>query len=102
MIRAALLLLTGLLTLAAAPEPMLPIPPIPPTHPPTDTAAPVPDDDMRAPVTVADATTQVKLQLYRVHRYDGSRGFLPGSRYESTEDRRPIQTPGLSVSVPLR
>lgn len=99
--RTAFLLLAGLLTLAAAPETNLPIPPMPPPHPPTDTAAPVPDDNAHAPVTVADGDPQVRLELYRLHRYDGSQGFLPGSRYESTEDRRPIQTPGLSVSVPL-
>ncbi len=97
----ALLFLAVLLTAAAAPETLLPVPPIPPSQPPTDMAAPVPDDDLRPPVTVAEGDPQFKLQVYRVHRYDGSQGFLPGSRYESTEDRKPIQTPGISVSVPL-
>ena len=29
-------------------------------------------------------------------------GFAPGSRYQTTEDRKPIQTPGFSISVPLK
>lgn len=90
----------GLLALAAAPLP-LPVPPVPPAKPPTDTAAPVPDIAQRAPLAIANEDTQVRLRLYRARRYDGSRGFLPGSRYESSEDRKPIQTPGFSVTVPL-
>lgn len=100
--RTAFLLLALLATMAASPEPILPVPPVPPPRPPNDTAAPVPDDDMRAPVSAADNDAKVKLELYRLRRYDGSRGFLPGSRYETSEERKAIQTPGLSVSVPLR
>jgi hypothetical protein len=44
----------------------------------------------------------VAVRMYRSKAPDPSRGFAPGSRYESTEDRNPIQTPGFSVSVPLR
>jgi hypothetical protein len=95
--------LAGLLTIAAAPAPddSLPTPPIPPAQGPADIAAPVPDSDARGPMTFASDEARFKLQLYRVRRPDGSVGFLPGSRYESTEDRKAIQTPGISVSVPL-
>jgi hypothetical protein len=95
------LLLAGLLTLAAAPDTGLPVPPVPPSVPPTDTAAPRPDDSLRAPVVLADQDPLVRLQLFRMQRHDSSQGFLPGSRYESTEDRKAIQTPGLTVTVPL-
>lgn len=113
MTRAALALLAALATLAASPDqgrpaalPVassigLPEPPMPPMHPPTDMLAPVPDDNLRAPLVVAGDDAQVKLRLFRMQRYDYSRGFLPGSRYESSEDRKTIQTPGLSLSVPL-
>ena len=45
---------------------------------------------------------QVKLRLYRLRRPDGSMGFLPGSRFETSEERKAIQTPGISLSVPLQ
>jgi len=99
--RTSLLLLAGLAAMAAAPAPNLPVPPIPPTHPPTDVAAPVPDTDVHAPIVVASEDPRVQIRNFRVNRFDQSRGFLPGSRYESSEERKGIQTPGLSVTVPL-
>jgi hypothetical protein len=90
-----------LLALAAAAPHTIPLPPIPPATPPSDTAAPVPDVDLHAPIAVATEETRLRLRLFRMQRYDASRGFLPGSRYESSEDRKPIQTPGFIVSVPL-
>lgn len=113
MTRAVLALLAALATLAASPEPGregaapaglpigLPVPPIPPLHAPTDELAPIPDDNLRAPLVVAGDDAQVKLRLFRIQRYDSSRGFPPGSHYESKEDRKAFQTPGLSLSVPL-
>lgn len=93
--------LAGFLTVAAAPDNDLPVPPIPPTQGPADIAAPVPDSDARGPLTLASEEARFKLQLYRVRRPDGSVGFLPGSRYETTEERKAIQTPGISFIVPL-
>jgi hypothetical protein len=29
-------------------------------------------------------------------------GYAPGSQYETSEEKRSIQTPGLTVQVPLR
>jgi hypothetical protein len=81
----------------------LPVPPIPPEHPPAADGAPVPDINARAPVTVvAEQGPSVDVRLYRAKTFDTSMGFAPGSRYQSSEDRKPIQTPGFSVTVPLK
>jgi hypothetical protein len=79
----------------------LPTPPIPPEHPPGDEIAPMPNVDARAPVVVASDAPSIDVRLYRNRPYDPSLGFAPGSRYQNNEDRKPIQTPGLSISVPL-
>ena len=80
----------------------LPVPPTPPPHPPVDEIAPVPNFDARAPIAPVSEKTTVDVRLYRARTYDPSVGFVPGSRYQTNEDRKPIQTPGFSVSVPLR
>jgi hypothetical protein len=80
----------------------LPVPPIPPGHPPMAEAAPVPDVNAEAPVSPVSEKVSVDVRLYRVNLYDPSLGFAPGSRYQSTEDRKAIQTPGFTVNVPLR
>jgi hypothetical protein len=80
----------------------LPVPPIPPEHPPLADIAPVPNPDARAPVPLASDEPNVDVRLYRARAYDPSVGFTPGSRYQTSEDRKPIQTPGLSISLPLK
>jgi hypothetical protein len=95
-------MMIGLATLSAGPSPDIPIPPVPPTRPPTGESAPTPNDGVRPPVVVANGDPQFQLRLFRSRQYDWSQGFLPGSRYESTEDRKAIQTPGLSITVPLQ
>lgn len=80
----------------------VPTPPIPPENPRVGEAAPVPDVDAAAPVSPASEKTSVFVKLYRNRTYDPSVGFVPGSRYQTSEDRKPIQTPGFSVSVPLK
>ncbi len=80
----------------------LPVPPIPPDIPPLADAAPVPNIDAQAPVTLTPDQPSVNVRLYRAKTYDPSAGFVPGSRYQSTEDRKPIQTPGFSINVPLK
>jgi hypothetical protein len=79
----------------------LPVPPAPPDHPPLADAAPVPNVYAEAPVAPAPAKTSVNVKLYRVDIYDPGVAFVPGSRYQTSEDRKPIQTPGLAISVPL-
>jgi hypothetical protein len=96
----ALALLIGIGSAAMAED--LPVPPIPPSIPPIADAAPVPNPDAAAPVTASSDEPSVNVRLYRVRMYDPSVGFVPGSHYQSTEDRKPIQTPGFSISVPLK
>jgi hypothetical protein len=96
----ALTLLMGIGSAAIAED--LPVPPIPPNIAPIADAAPVPNPDAEAPVTPSSDEPSVNVRLYRVRMYDPSAGFVPGSRYQSSEDRKPIQTPGLSISVPLK
>jgi hypothetical protein len=79
-----------------------PVPPIPPEHPPVAETAPVPNADARAPIAPQSASPTVDLRLYRARPYDPGLGFAPGSRYQTSEDRKPIQTPGLSINVPLQ
>jgi hypothetical protein len=80
----------------------LPVPPVPPSIPPIADAAPVPNPDAAEPATPTSDAPSVNVRMYRARTYDPSVGFVPGSRYESSEDRKPIQTPGLSISVPLK
>ena len=80
----------------------LPIPPIPPQHPVLGDNAPIPDIDAREPAMPVSNAPTVDVRFFRVKRYDPSQGFAPGSRYQSSEDRKAIQTPGLTVSVPLQ
>ena len=79
-----------------------PVPPVPPEHPPAAETAPVPDADARAPLVPPSASPSFDVKLYRARPYDPGFGFAPGSRYQTSEDRKPIQTPGLSISVPLQ
>ena len=102
----ALLTLMPLLTqpLCALPAiaDQLPRPPVPPPHSLTADQAPVPDVTAQDPVRPPPQQTSVDVRLYRAQLYDPSMGFAPGSRYQSNEDRKPIQTPGFSVTVPLK
>jgi hypothetical protein len=89
-------------TAAASPLRPLPVPPIPPANPPTDQTAPMPDRDIRAPSEPSTEGARVDLRDFRVHRFNQGLGYAPGSQYETSEEKRPIQTPGLTVRVPLQ
>ncbi len=80
----------------------LPVPTIPPPVPPLADAAPVPNFDAQAPVTPDSEEPSLNVRLYRARTYDASAGFVPGSRYQTSEDRKAIQTPGFSINVPLK
>ncbi|WP_428485853.1 hypothetical protein [Rhodopila sp.] len=80
----------------------LPLPPLPPDDVPVTEIAPVPDRDVAAPIAPPSEQPSLNVKMYRSKSYDPSLGFTPGSRYQSSEDRKAIQTPGLSLSVPLR
>ena len=98
MIRPLVIALCGFPLIAAAAP--LPVPPIPPAHPPFNEAAPVPDRDASGP-SAEGARTRAKLEFYRMNRVDSSQGFVPGSRYWGEDDRRFLPSPGVSVRVPL-
>jgi hypothetical protein len=78
------------------------VPPIPPEHPPAAQSAPIPNPDARAPLDTSSAGTQVGFTDFRLDRDNQSMGYSPGSQFQTNEDRRPIQTPGLTVRVPLQ
>jgi hypothetical protein len=110
MIRFALSLAACLLVLpaVAAPPgpqrvspPQLPLPPMPPAVPPANEAAPIPSDGhLRASAPSDDI--RVGLQVFRATLPDTGAGFSPGSRYQMYEERRPVQTPGIRITVPLQ
>ncbi len=102
MTRTGLALFLLLATVGAAPAPSLPVPPIPPEHPPMDQSAPIPNPDARAPQDGSSGGTQVGLTDFRLDRQDQSLGYSRGSQFQTNEDRRVIQTPGLTVRVPLQ
>jgi hypothetical protein len=104
-------LLGGLLLAAAGPHrtlppssPPLPLPPPLPTDPPMDLAAPVPDDTLGVPTGLSqqNRTTTWSPQIYRMQEFGSGDGYIPGSAYQSPEERKPIQTPGFMVTVPLQ
>ena len=80
----------------------LPVPPVPPDHLPQIEAAPVPNIDAREPVQPASENPRVDVRFYRAQTCLPGSGFTPGSRYQDSEERKPIQTPGLSLRVPLQ
>ena len=97
-----LLLAVFLTTAAATMAAELPVPPQPPARPPSGDTAPVPNLDAHAPVAPVSDAPSVAVRMFRARTYDPSVGFAPGSRYQSSEDRKMIQTPGFSINVPLR
>lgn len=80
----------------------LPVPPIPPENPPLHDVAPVPNFNAEAPVTPTSDKVSVNVRQFHATMYDPGLGFAPGSRYQSAEDRKPMQPPGISVNVPLQ
>ncbi len=95
-----LIFLVGIRSVAFADD--MPVPPLPPSIPPIADAAPVPNPDAEAPTTAASDEPSVNVRMYRARTFEPGSGFAPGSRYQTAEDRKPIQTPGLSISVPLK
>ena len=102
MTRRGLALLLLFTATGAGPAPTLPLPPVLPEHPPTDQTAPIPNPDARGPRDAASIGTQVQVTDFRASRQNQSLGYSPGSQFQTGEDRRSIQTPGLTVRVPLQ
>jgi hypothetical protein len=91
----------ALIVMAAAPAP-LPLPPIPPAQPPREQLAPTPDRAAQAPWVPPTDGVRVRPQDFRAQLLTQGLGYTPGSQFQSSEDKRPIQTPGVSVQVPLQ
>ena len=102
MMRAVIAITLGLAAMGAGPPPTLPVPPIPPVHPPAEQLAPMPDADARAPLQPTEQHIQVSVNDFRAYRPNSSLGYGPGSQFQTSEDKRPIQTPGFTVRVPLQ
>jgi len=62
----------------------------------------LPDRDAQGPFGLESAGTRVLVEDFRVRRFKQGLGYTPGSQFESSEEKRSIQTPGLSVRVPLQ
>lgn len=100
--RAAVLLANVMLAVSGQP-PFLPLPPPLPANPPADHAAPVPNDDPHIPDEGArQGRASWALRVYPMQEFDTGNGYVPGSAYQSPEQRKPIQTPGFMVTVPLQ
>lgn len=111
MTRAIVMLLASLLLAGAGPRsslppppalPSLPLPPPLPADPPTDQAAPVPNGTLWGPDASAGDHGAFAFRIYRMPEFGTSQGFIPGSAYESPEQRRPMQPPGFSFTLPLQ
>jgi len=93
-----ILLLAGFPAMAET----LPEPPRPPERVPGPDVAPTPNADARF---TSDGPTQqasVELKMFQRIPTDNGVAFTPGSRFRTPEERKPIQTPGISVTVPLQ
>jgi hypothetical protein len=101
-VAAVIVLGTFVMSTAGAMTEELPIPPLPPDNPPPGDIAPVPNVDARAPIEPYSTSPTVDIRLFRARPYEPGMGFAPGSRYQTSEDRKPIQTPGLGIRVPLQ
>jgi len=100
--RVGWLLVGVLMTMGAAPKRPLPVPPIPPAHPPSVQTAPLPDRDLQAPAAAATTGTQLDMRNFRVPNIQQGMRYTPGSQFRTSDDKRPVQTPGLTVRVPLQ
>jgi hypothetical protein len=106
MSRVGWLLVAFIATAAAGQKQSLPLPPPlppkPPAHPPADRGAPVPDLYVSAPREGPSPLPNITVRDFRMDDTNHSLGYTPGSQFQTSEDRRSIQTPGFSFRVPLQ
>ncbi len=93
-----------LLAAAKSPNPAedFPVPPIPPDHPPSDQAAPVPDSDFAAPSRPTRQGTQIRPHFFNQPIYNNGQGYVRGSTIEGQQDQRSKPIPGINLNVPLQ
>jgi hypothetical protein len=86
----------------------LPVPPIPPAHPPTDGRAPTPDQDAAAPSVPETDGLRITPRLLQAptsrNSFDPSLGYVDGSRWQDDPlaDRRLMPSPGFNVLIPFK
>ncbi len=90
-----------MLLAAPAAAQRLPLPPVPPDKPPGGEPAPTPNRDILPP-TSAESGVRLRPEVFQATRPETSMGFAPGSRYQSSDEKRPLQTPGMRLTVPLQ
>jgi hypothetical protein len=61
----------------------------------------VPDADLQVPAPHTQTTT-LHVRIFSLDEHGSGLGFIPGSAYPAPEDRKPMQTPGITVSVPMQ
>ncbi|MGH7152753.1 MAG: hypothetical protein ACREF3_02400, partial [Acetobacteraceae bacterium] len=69
---------------------------------PPDTAAPVPDPDLRAPALHAPGGTTIAPDFFPMNYHDESKGFTPGSHMFAKPERNPEFAPGFVLQVPFQ
>jgi hypothetical protein len=80
-----------------------PIPPNPPPSARLASPAPVPDRDAQPPPDLNSAPhTKVSVADFRPPKTDTNAALPYGARYQSPDDQRSIETPGFTVTIPLR
>lgn len=88
--------------MAAGARSSLPVPPSPSAGDRADIGqlAPLPESILPVPVPAED--TKVNVRIFSLKEQQGGLAFIPGSSYAAPEDRKPMQTPGVTFSLPLR
>ena len=78
-----------------------PIPPVPQASTPLTRPAPVPDQDAQPPSEPPPHTRVIPTD-FRLPKVNADAGYPYGSRFRSPQETQPIQTPGFTVTIPLR
>ena len=77
-----------------------PVPPIPPAGAQPAKPAPMPDRDVQPPPDLPH--TKVTPTDFHLPKVDADAGYPYGSQHRSPEDMKPIDTPGFTLTFPLR
>jgi len=79
----------------------LPVPPAPPTQVTQSQNAPVPNLDADGRLPSDEWHPYVVLRNFKPPAGQPGLGYTPGSQFRSPEERKTIQTPGVSFTVPI-
>jgi hypothetical protein len=78
----------------------LPVPPVPPAHPPT-TDAPMPNFDTAIPAEPGRSLVTLDTGINHRQAPTPGLGYAPGANYQLDNDRRTFVLPGIMMHVPL-